>query len=149
MPIFYRGPGANITHEVFQVLSPVSRSFAIRELRRIHIVQTQDDSPGTGARAVTASAVGLSAVALVVLVTAGQFAGPSMWTVLVMLAVGVSATVSTGCWRTGPQPYELRAIYRGQRVCLLRTADERLLGQVSRALLRAVECADARIDGPV
>jgi hypothetical protein len=146
MPIFYRGPGAHITHEVFQALGPISRSFAIRELRRIHIVQTQDDGDSALARLIKGGAVVLSAVAIVVALTTNGMDAAAMWTILGLLVVGVSATVSAGCWRPPPPPYELRATYRGQPVCLLRTPDEKLLGQVSRALLRALELADIQPD---
>lgn len=41
--------------------------------------------------------------------------------------------------------YEVHAFYRGQRVCLFRTPDERLFGQIRRALIRALEAyADGR-----
>ena len=35
--------------------------------------------------------------------------------------------------------YEVHAIYRGQWVCLFRTTDLRLFGQIKRALVRALE----------
>jgi hypothetical protein len=42
-------------------------------------------------------------------------------------------------WRTRTRPQELRAIHKGQLVCLYRTTNRRTFGQVSRALLRALE----------
>ena len=35
--------------------------------------------------------------------------------------------------------YEVHAHYRGRRVCLFRTGDARLFGQIRRALVRALE----------
>lgn len=35
--------------------------------------------------------------------------------------------------------HEVHAFYRGQRVCLFRTTDLRLFGQIRRALVRALE----------
>lgn len=41
----------------------------------------------------------------------------------------------------GRRMRELRAVYRGELVSLLRTNDERTFGQVCRALMRALERA--------
>lgn len=137
MTVFYRGPCAQITHEVFEVRSPVCQSFPIRELTGIHIVGVKTKHRA-GTTAVKAVAIGLAAVIAGVAATKGQFFGASLSAMAALVVVLLSTAASVGCWRT-VQPYELRAIYRGRLVCLLRTADQVVLGQVSRALLRAVE----------
>ncbi|MCP2328853.1 hypothetical protein HDA40_007360 [Hamadaea flava] len=43
--------------------------------------------------------------------------------------------------RRGPV-YELRAVYYGQLISLFRTTDQRLFGQIKRALIRALENSD-------
>ena len=130
MPVFYRSRSALITHKVFQVGGPQHQSFPINELARVHIVQTkQTPSALTPARAIW---LALSAVALAAAAKAGVPTGA----VLVLILVG--SAVSAGCWRP-THYYEMRALYRGRPVCLFRTADKTVLGQVSRALLRAME----------
>jgi hypothetical protein len=37
------------------------------------------------------------------------------------------------------RPLEIRAVYRGQLICLFHTRDRQVFGQVQRALLRALE----------
>lgn len=137
MTVFYRGPCAQITHEVFETRSPVCQSFYIRELTGIHIVETRTRQR-TGTTVVKALAIGLAAVVAAVAATRGQFFGASLSAMAALVVVLLSTAASAGCWRP-EQPYELRAIYRGRSVCLLQTADRLVLGQVSRALRRALE----------
>lgn len=40
--------------------------------------------------------------------------------------------------------HEVHAFYQGRRVCLFRTTDLRLFGQIKRALVRALEAQDER-----
>src|SRR6185369_8075481 len=39
MTILYRGPGARITHEVFEAHVPYPQSYVIRELRYVHVIR--------------------------------------------------------------------------------------------------------------
>ncbi len=141
---FYRGPNAYITHEVFLARGPESRTFAIRELRRIHIVQAREQGGVNSSSLIKGGAIVLAAIGLFAVLAAGRMDTAALWTIIALLVIGVSATVTAGCWRAPATPYELRATYRGRIVCLLRTPDERTLGQVSRALLRALERADGQ-----
>jgi hypothetical protein len=77
MILLYRGPGALVTDEVFESLTPQRQSFRINELQYLHVVRGR--------------------------------------------------------------PLEIRAVYRGQLICLFHTRDRRVFGQVERALLRALE----------
>jgi hypothetical protein len=132
MTTFYRGEDAFITHEVFEARSSDFRSFLIRELTGVHVVHETHDA--FFPRAVV---IGVGAIILAIAVVHGSISGPSMWTVLALAAV-LSTTITIGCART-VRTYELRATYRGRPVCLLRTQDLRVLGQVVRALRRAAE----------
>jgi hypothetical protein len=61
-----------------------------------------------------------------------------MWlTVMVMLAATGVVLASHVLARRRMQ--ELRALYRGNVVCLFRTSDRLVFGQVCRALLRVLE----------
>lgn len=137
MTVFYRGPCAQITHEVFEVRTPVCQSFPIRDLTAVHIVEVKPKRR-IGTTLVKAVAIGLAAVIAAVAATRGQFFGASLSAMAALVVVLLSTAAAAGCWRSG-EPYELRAVYRGRLVCLLRTGDRLVLGQVSRALLRALE----------
>jgi hypothetical protein len=132
MAVFYRGEDAFITHEVFEARSPDLRSFLIRELTGVHVVHDTHD-----ALFPRAAMIGIGAILLGIAVVKGSIAGLSMWTVLALAAV-LSSTISLGCVRN-IRTYELRAVYRGRVVCLFKTRDTRVLGQVVRALRRAAE----------
>ncbi len=136
MTVFYRGPLAHITHEVFQARSPVRESFPIRELRAIHIVQSSPSGrPGSVWLTLGGLTIGVIAIAL---------AAPS-WPVIGLLVLTVSSVITVGCVKPTGTPLQLRATYRGRPVCLLQTTDRTMLGQVSRALIRAVERTDERV----
>lgn len=139
MPILYRGPCAQITQEVFEVRSPACESFPIRELTLIHIVQHRSDPLRIGSTLAKIGSTALAAIAVTVAVIAWRTLESAEVVVVALLVTTVSSVISVGCWRTPDEPYELRATFRGRSVCLLRTTDERILGQVSRALLRALE----------
>jgi hypothetical protein len=128
MPVFYRGRSAYITQEVFEALHPDRRSFTIRELSAVHVVHEP-----TGGLMPLALMIGIGIGAILLAAVTAR----SMWMVLV-LAVVLSSTIALGSVRNAPA-YELRALYRGRVVRLLRTGDRRVLGQVTRALGRAVE----------
>jgi hypothetical protein len=131
MTTFYRGEGAFITHNVFESRSSVIRSFPIRELTSVHVVhETSDPLPRV-------AAIGGGALLVAFAVVRGNVSGPSLWTMLALAAV-LGTILMIGLVRT-VRTYELRATYRGHAVCLLKTQDMRVLGQVVRALRRAAE----------
>jgi hypothetical protein len=86
---------------------------------------------------VVTGAIILAGGAIPAAVLAWQMTGSANYVVAGLVLAAASATV--GCLRPARQPFELQARFRGRVVCLLRTTDERELGQVSRALLRAME----------
>ncbi|NUT37162.1 MAG: hypothetical protein HOV79_29245 [Hamadaea sp.] len=79
MPVYYRGPTAQVTHEVFLVSDPAVEAYAISELHDVHVAIC------------------------------------------------------------GRRTYELRAVYHGRPTTLFRSTDQRVFGQVRRALVRALE----------
>ncbi|HCT75373.1 MAG TPA: hypothetical protein DGG94_08665 [Micromonosporaceae bacterium] len=140
MTIFYRGPRARITHEVFEVRSPSSVSFPVSELSSIYIVRQRPAQLTAGVVLAKAGTTVLAGAGIAVAAIAWRALDSYEVVVAVLLASTVTSVVSAGgCWRTRENPYELRATFRGVSVCLLRTADERELCQVRRALLRALE----------
>lgn len=137
MTVFYRGGGVLVTDEVFAVRHPAPRSFFVRELTRVQIVETTKTKP-VGDKVVRAVWIGAAAVVLGVAVTNVRVLGPSVPAVLGLVVLLLVSSVSWGNWRS-PHSYQMCATYRGDTVCLFQTADQRVLGQVSRALLRAME----------
>jgi hypothetical protein len=133
MPVFFRGPDALITHREFTCLRPQPQKFAIRELEEPHIVIAEASGatphvtyPATAAAAAVAAAgwpiLGSATVSVTGLVALAALAGPI-----------------AGCFRGRRHSYEVHAFHRGRRVCLFRTSDPRLFGQIRRALVRAME----------
>jgi hypothetical protein len=91
----------------------------------------------TPGRVCSASASGIAVIAVV----AGWWPAVGQPSVtasyLVGLAVGI--VFASVAWRIRRRPLEVRAVYRGDVICLFRTSDSRVFGQVTRALLRVVE----------
>jgi hypothetical protein len=130
MRIYYQGPEAVVTSELFVRRGNSPGTFAICDLRNVCIAPDQYD--GTGPFVISTAAA-LAAVAVVY-----GFGGP--WSALAAMGV---ATIGLGCgvvrWRHRPRRHELRADYRGSVVALYASSDARVFNQVSRALLRAIE----------
>lgn len=132
MRVFYRGPRAVITADAITVRSSVSRSYLLADLSDFYLVAQQGVSGQGGSRTMGVSALvgGLVAVPVI---------GPTsvMLTAVVMSALVLFAFV---CLRIGPPAHhELVASYRGRRVVIFASDDEREFGQVCRGVQRAVE----------
>ena len=138
MTVFYLGPSARITDEVFETRGSHYQLFPIRDLAGIHIIREQRRSVA-GTPLARAGSLLLVLTAIVAGLTAYWTVGSMAIAVTALLVTAISSAVTAGCWSSRELPYELRAIYRGRAVCLFRTPDERLLGQVRRGLLRALE----------
>jgi hypothetical protein len=80
--------------------------------------------------------VGVEAVILAPLL--GVVRTPVVW-LLGGVALTIPALVGLVCAQRWPARYELIAWYRGQQRVLFSTRDTREFGQVSRALIRAME----------
>jgi hypothetical protein len=129
MRVFYRGDTAIITDQMYESLFPVHQWYRISELQTVHIVQGRGDS-------LSPALIGAAAPVAVLI---WQVSGSAIVGALALTALGVSSGVSRGYLRGREHPHELRAMHRGRMVCLLRTTDTRTLGQVRRALVRAIE----------
>jgi Family of unknown function (DUF6232) len=147
MTIFYRGPCAYVTHEVFEVHYPYHRRFLIRDIRHPFLVLRPTD-PGPPDRSVqvrarSASVAGTAAVAATLgwpAVTAAAMPPIATAGLVVGVVVVVSSVAFTAFRRIQPvRVYELWAVYHGQMTCLFDTTDKRVIGQVRRALVRAIE----------
>jgi len=133
MPVYFRGPDALITHLVFASQRPQPRSFAIRELRDPHIVIAEaTGSPPRITYPATAAAATVAA-------TGWPILGSASVSMTGLAALAALAGPIVGCFRPRRHSYEVHAYYRGYRVCLFRTPDPRLFGQIRRALVRALE----------
>jgi hypothetical protein len=138
MRIYYRGPDAIVTSELFVRCGSPPGRFAISDLHQVCI------SPGADEVARPAVIVFAAAAALVAAAAVSAAGG-----VLVALAVLVTASAAGATAallrRRKPRRLELRATYRGRELTLYSSSDERVFNQVSRALRRALE--DHRWDG--
>ncbi|GIE98285.1 DUF6232 family protein [Paractinoplanes rishiriensis] len=132
MRIYYRGPDAIVTSELFiRCGSPPGR-FAIGDLRQVGIAP--------GAEEVARPAVIVSAAAAALVAAAAVSAAGGVLVALTILVVASVAGGVTGLIRCRkPRRLELRATYRGRETTLYSSTDERVFNQVSRALRRALE----------
>jgi Family of unknown function (DUF6232) len=138
MVIYYRGPSAHITHEMFEVwCTQAHRRYRIRELRNVYVVRTRRS-------AVTLRGAAGAGAVVVGAATVWPFLHtPAAW-LTATGALVVSMVVGGACWRPSSSDWELRATYRNRSVVLFRCRDDRTFGQVKRALQRAVEGATDR-----
>jgi Family of unknown function (DUF6232) len=135
MTTFYPGPYARVTHKVFEVWHPRHRAFALRDVAYAYVV------PGTvGAHRdkIRVCSAGSSGLAVLILALA-RFAGNWPTTASAVVLLAASAMIFGASLAAGRRPHELWGIYQGRPTCLFQTTDERVFGQVSRALLRAIQ----------
>lgn len=137
--IFYRGPSALITNEVFVSRSPEYQQFAIRELSEFHIRRRSAVEVIGASHSVRVFSAGLAGTAAVVALASKTLTD---WPTILAVAVGVGvlaciAAVLAREFRGRHK--QLWAIYRGEFVCIFSTADPRVFEQVTRSLSRAFE----------
>lgn len=148
MTVFYQGPLAYITHEVFETRSPHLRSFAVRDIG--HLFQahrTGGAAPTQDRTQVRAGSAGLAGAAAVItaigwplLNSASMPAVATVGLASVLIAVLVlSLLFAAWVWIRPVRVHELWAVYQGDMTCLFESTDEREFGQVRRALVRAME----------
>ncbi len=82
-----------------------------------------------------------AAIAMIIAPLLGVIRTPVVW-LLGGVALTIPCLVGLVCVQRWPAQYELVAWYRGQQHILLTTRDSREFGQVSRALIRAMEARD-------
>jgi hypothetical protein len=130
----YRQAGILVTHEVFEV---GDRRYPVADLSRLHTVRGRRDR-------LTVRAVVLTGAVLIAVGTGLSFTRhPGGLSALTYLALLVGAfvppTLAMIGSRVRPRSFELWGCYQGTTLPLFVTDDERRYGQVTRALLRAVQ----------
>jgi hypothetical protein len=136
MRIYYRGPDAIVTSELFVRRGSPAGRFAICDLRRVGIAPAESAGVRLGAIALAAAAALLSVAVVSAVVSAD--AGVLVAVVIMTAASGAGA-VAAVLRRRRPRRLELRAAYRGRETILYASTDARVFNQVSRALRRAIE----------
>jgi Family of unknown function (DUF6232) len=132
MVLFYRGPHAWITDQVFRASRPHYQEFRVAELGEVQVVRNGVESSALAWTGVVAALIiGATGVGLVVY-------APELWPAL---AVAVVASVVFGSyyWNSQRPSYQLWAWYGPHLVLLFACDDDLEFGQVSRALQRAKE----------
>ncbi|HEX2356282.1 MAG TPA: DUF6232 family protein [Micromonosporaceae bacterium] len=132
MALYYRGPCARITDELFEVWCPHYRAFPVRELRNVRVVRGGSDPIAVRSTSLAGAAAAAFAVSWPFL------ENPTAWLIAAGL-VATSAAASGACWRTRPRTYELWATVRTMQVLLFRSRDAQAFGQLRRGLTRAIE----------
>jgi hypothetical protein len=134
--LYYRGPGAVVTDELFILRGTPLKSYAVDDLRNVGVMRSSSAQSSPGAvLAVAAGTVGVVGAGWTLLAPPTAYA-IALLAVLVPLACTVPSMV-----RRGGRAWELHAIYRGSDVVLYSSFDEREFNQVKRALRRAIENA--------
>jgi hypothetical protein len=147
MTVFYEGPCAHITHEVFEARCPHHRYFMIRDIRRLYLAHRPAGSGAPGRSQIRAGSAGIAGAAAVAATIGWPILDatsmPPVATVglatTLILGVASSMAFAACVWVRPGRVHELWGVYRGRTVCLFGTTDARMFGQVKRALVRAIE----------
>jgi hypothetical protein len=127
--LLYRSATLLITHKVFE--SPTAR-YRIADLDYVRVV--------VHGRSVGAAVAGrIAAVVLAIAFGVWAVAAPTQIHLMVAMVLLASALIGGACIRATPARHEIWATCGRDDVCLLVTRDERVFGQVRRALMRAME----------
>ena len=139
MTVYYIGSDARITSEIFESRRPIHQAFQIAELTLVHTLRARGLFGSLSVHPVIGvCSTGLTGIC-------GALAAADVFTDQMLPTLGVTggavlaAVVAGAWWSQRRRPLELRAIYRGQLVCIFQTNDRLVLGQVTRALLRVFE----------
>lgn len=135
--VYYSGPYAYVTDSVFESWSPTYRRFAVAELSEVDIALAEGPPDHTLIACVNAGVFALAAD-----VAGHPVLGPFWTWVLGISIILATAGVIGARRRHRPQPLELLGWYRSEYVVLFRCTDDRVFGQVSRALRRSLEHHD-------
>ena len=142
MVLFYRGPEARITHEVFESLYPTHAVYPIAELRYVHTVRQDVLEQVTASTPVRVCSTGMAGLSVLVATAGWPVLDQPPLTMAALVVLGASSSLAAASWRTCMRPLELRAVYQGRLVCLYQSTNRRTFGQVTRALLRVLEQLD-------
>jgi hypothetical protein len=144
MVVYYRGPYVRVTHELFEVLRPAYQAFVLRDLADLRVVEAEADRAAVAPlRSGSTGMAGAAAVVVALRWTHDRpvFDSPVLAVGLLVILLLSLAVLGT-CWRMRRFQYELVAVYRDRVVTLFRTFDAREFGQVTRAVIRAIQRID-------
>ena len=141
MSVYYVGRTARITGSRIESKCPAYQSFPIRELEHIHTVPQVRIIVLAASVPVRVCTVGASGLGVLAALAGWPVLDRPMVTVAGALMLALALMVSTASARARKVPMEIRAFYRGRLVCLFSTTDRLVLGQVRRAILRALDAA--------
>jgi hypothetical protein len=132
MRVFYRGPRALITAEAITVAHVAPCSFALADLGAMCIVREQrrGDSEARRAMGVSALVGGILVVPIV---------GPVAKVLAAVLVLMLFGCAIVSLRPGSPAHHELVATYRGRRVVVFESDDQREFDQVCRGLRRALD----------
>lgn len=137
MVVYYRGPTAKITDRVIETWCPDYQRFAIAELWEVRVGRT---GPGPLDMRSTGVAIGLLAAGAVSLACLPVSGG----CVLMTAMAGGAGVAGINAVRLRRVSYVIVAQQQGRDTCVYRSTDERVFGQVRRALARALEAYEDR-----
>ena len=141
MSVYYVGRTARITESRIESKCPAYQSFPIRELEHIHTVRQVRVVAMAASMPVQVCSIGASALGVLAALAGWALLDRPMVTVAGALMLALALMVSTASARARKVPMEIRAFHRGRLVCLFSTTDRLVLGQVRRAILRALDAA--------
>ena len=141
MSVYYVGRTARITESRIESKCPEYQSFPLNELSYIHTVRQVAIVAMAASTPVQVCSVGASGIAILVALAGWPLLDQPLLTVIGAVALALALTIAAASARARRVPLEIRAVYRGRLVCLFRTTDRLVLGQVGRAILRAIDDA--------
>jgi hypothetical protein len=142
MSVYYVGRTARITKSRIESKCPEYQSFPLDELSCIHTVRQVAIVAMAASMPVQVCSVGASGIAILVALAGWPLLDQPMVTVIGSVVLALALIVATASARARRVPLEIRAVYQGRLVCLFRTSDRLELGQVRRAILRAMDTED-------
>ena len=135
MRIFYRSPTMVITDRIVRVAAPAAMSYQIDKVDHLYAVRAEAHvSRAFLFRRMWPLPVAMALAMLAISVNAL----PGLVAVAVVAPFVALASVMVISGRM-PTINELWAVVNGRHVCLFRSADDLVFGQVHRAMIRAVE----------
>src|SRR5262245_3016835 len=135
--VYYVGRTARVTDTCIESACPRYQCFSMRDLRYVHTVRQLAIVSMAASTPVQVCSVGASALAVLVAIAGWPLDRP-MVSVISVVVLALAATLATASAQARRVPLEIRAVYRGRLVCVFSTTDPLVLGQVCRALLRAM-----------
>jgi Family of unknown function (DUF6232) len=137
--IYYWSHHARVTDDTFESTCLLGSVILIRDLSLVHIARRSvgrallDSVP---VRICSGWSVGLP---IFVEATNRLTTLPHWMPLTCFVVAGLFLAFAIGFAALRRPPVEIRAFHRGALICLFRTNDKLLLGQISRALLRVLE----------